>query len=238
MLFGRRKPGFVQVEGLTEDQIKEACEGAVPPQAGEAGSLTGAKKGLLEYISALPDVEDPCSQTEEGEERTLTPAQKLAEYIRMRSAASQLTARHALETEIEDYGERLVQMEEDESCGDIAFTEGAKDIYFYSKENMSDNYAMIAALVEEKDLPSTIAKMVRFNCKTYPLPTPIHYFERHPYFATIPQLLRAADMMTGLEEFKDIKVFQNSERVTYFYSDESMTERYAKALAEPDEFTD
>lgn len=52
----------------------------------------------------------------------------------------------------------------------------------YSNGNMSDNYAMIAMYVEEKDLVVTIAEMVRFNAKTYPAPTPVNYFEKHRIF--------------------------------------------------------
>ena len=51
-----------------------------------------------------------------------------------------------------------------------------RQVYYYSNANMSDNYARIAMLVEEKNLPKTIAEMVRFSCKTYPSPTPLDYF--------------------------------------------------------------
>ena len=127
---------------------------------------------------------------------------------------------------------------EDESCRDIAQAQGAKDLYYYSRNNMSDNYAMIAVLVEEKDLPETIAKMVRFNCRTYPLPTPITYFERHPYYASLPQIERAIDVLKRESKYEDIQVFENSEGVRYFYAEGIMSRKYAKALAETEEFTD
>ena len=38
-----------------------------------------------------------------------------------------------------------------------------RQVYYYSNANMSDNYARIAMLVEEKNLPKTIAEMVRFS---------------------------------------------------------------------------
>ena len=58
---------------------------------------------------------------------------------------------------------------------------GAKDTYYYSSANMSDNYAMIAQLIEDKDLCVMVAEMVRFNARVYPSATPLQYFRRSPY---------------------------------------------------------
>ena len=43
-------------------------------------------------------------------------------------------------------------MPQDPQCEDIVARAGAKDTYYYSNANMSDNYAMIAQLIEDKDL--------------------------------------------------------------------------------------
>ena len=244
MLFGRRKPGFVQVE----EQKDPETAGRGPEETGgaeetETPKETGDRAGkpeLMSYLESLPDVEDPFPAREEAEEEPeeRTPAQELADYIRLRSAGAQITARSALAKEIEDFDSRIEALVQDETCKDIASTQGNKDVYYYSRLNMSDNYAMIAALVEEKDLARTIAKMVRFNCKTYPLPTPITYFERHPYYASIPQIERALDVIAREPEYEDIQVFTNSEGVRYFYAEGIMSRKYAKALAETEEFTD
>lgn len=236
MLFGRRKPGFIQEEEVKPD--KTGQEGQA-----EAVQDKKDKPELMEYLNSLPEAEDPFPSIEEetkGEEvqEERTPAQELADYIRIRSAAAQVTAKSALEAEIEDFSQRMEALLQDETCKDIACTKGAKDEYYYSRETMSDNYAMIAALVEEKNLPETIARMVRFNCKTYPLPTPFHYFERHPYYATMPQIERAVDVLSREPQYQDIRVFTNSENAKYFYAEGIMSERYAKALAETEEFTD
>ncbi len=244
MLFGRRKPGFVQVEKREpESQASDHREQeAMLPEDGQAvGSEQGEEKPeLMAYLAALPDAEDPFPEAEEEaeEEEELTPARELADYIRIRSGAAQVTARAALQSEIEDFAERMEALSEDESCRDITQAQGAKDLYYYSRNNMSDNYAMIAVLVEEKDLPETIAKMVRFNCRTYPLPTPITYFERHPYYASLPQIERAIDVLKRESKYEDIQVFENSEGVRYFYAEGIKIGKYAKALAETEEFTD
>ena len=68
----------------------------------------------------------------------------------------------------------------------------------------SPTYAMIAMLVYEKDIPYTIAHMVRFNCKTYPAPSPVEYFTRHPFSYTKPQLDHAIHMIQQKEAYKDI----------------------------------
>ena len=57
------------------------------------------------------------------------------------------------------------------------------DAYYYSSANMSDNYAMIAQLIEDKDLCVMVAEMVRFNARVYP--------ERHPAAVLPPLALRS-----------------------------------------------
>lgn len=228
MLFGRRKPGFIQVEEEVPEEAKQEG-GAQGPQE---------KPELMEYLNSLPEVEDPFPPMEEEAEMEKSPAQELADYIRLRSSAAQVTAKSVLESEIEDFPQRMEELSQDETCKDIASTQGAKDIYYYSREHMSDNYAMIAALVEEKDLVETIARMVRFNCKTYPLPTPFNYFERHPYYATMPQIERAVDVLEREPKYQDIRVFANRNKAKYFYAEGIMSEKYAKALAETEEYTD
>ena len=129
--------------------------------------------------------------------------------------------------------ELIDAMAQDEDCKDIRHVDGQKDVYYYSEENMANNYAMIAALIEDKDICRTIAEMVRFNCKTYPTPTPMVYFERHPYYLTAVQIKQALATMGRKPEYADIHVFETEHgNVPYLYADSVMTLRYAKALAE------
>lgn len=228
MLFGRRKPGFTEEEPVISEELEVA-----------ASDSSDAKPELMSYLDSLPEVEDNFPEIEEEEEEIeLTEAQKFANYIRTRTASATLTSFASLKEEIENIDELLVALTEDESCNDIVFVQGNKDRYYYSNFSMSDNYAMIASLVDEKDLTQTIASMVRFNCKTYPAPTPLNYFEKHPYFSTLPQIERALSLMVGKEEYADIKEFANNKGIRHLYSIEILTERYAKSLAHVDEFVD
>lgn len=226
MLFGRKKPGFIVVEEvMTEGQEEEP------------------KQDLLAYMESLPEVEDSefgeVKMPEEAvEEEVLTEAQHLAAYIRLRTQGVHLTTLSSLLEEVENFRELEQEWENDETCQDIVSVEGKKDTYYFSTEFMSNNYAMITVLVEEKDIPRTIVRMVRFNCKTYPAPTPFNYFERTPYLYTNAQLERAAAMIGNTEEYQDIQVLNNNMGEPFFYSTEHMSEKYARALAKVDEYTD
>ncbi|MBQ6859890.1 MAG: hypothetical protein IJO02_10815, partial [Clostridia bacterium] len=104
--------------------------------------------------------------------------------------------------------------------------------YFYSFQYMAKNYATIAMLVYEKDIPHTIAHMVRFNCKTYPAPSPVEYFTRHPFSYTKPQLDHAIHVLQQKEEYQDIKVLTTWNGRLYLYSENVMTKKYAQVLAD------
>lgn len=225
MLFGRKKPGFI-----VEEEVK-------PEEQADD------KKDLLGYLEELPEVEedefgDVEMQDEQVQEIELTKAQHLAEYIRLRTQGILLTSEASLRQEVEDFAKLKQEWETDETCQDIVFVKGNKDRYYYSTKYMSNNYAMIAALVEEKDLPKTIAAMVRFNCKTYPVPTPFSYFERSPYLASQAQIDRAIAMLESQEEFKDIQILTNNVGDKFFYSTDHMSFKYARALANVDEYID
>ena len=217
MLFGRKKPGFIVEEEET----------------------TG---DLLEYMESLPEVED-CDfegvvPPEAAAEDEVTEAQLLASYIRQRTQGIQLTSHSQLLEEVAHFEDLKKEWGNDDSCQDIVVIKGNKDSYYYSNLHMSDNYAMIASLVEEKDLPKTIAAMVRFNCKTYPAPTPYAYFERSPYLAARAQIERAAAVLKSKEEYQDIQPFKNNLGEAFFFSTQHMSYQYAKALADVDEYTD
>ena len=227
MLFGRKKPGFIVEEPVSDGQGEE-----------------NAKEDLLAYMESLPEAETdefeavPVLPEEAEAAPPLSEAQDLAAYIRLRTQGIQLTTLSSLLAEVENFRELEAEWEGDETCRDIVFTKGNKDTYYYSTEFMSDNYAMITVLVEEKDIPHTIASMVRFNCKTYPVPTPFGYFERTPYLYTKAQLDRAIAMMEMTEEYQDIQTLNNNIGDPFFYSTEHMSGKYARALANIDEYTD
>ena len=225
---------------------RQAAEAA--PETDEAPAVpegidaADAKPELLDFLAAAPDAEnDPYADqpTKTAPELPeLTPAQQLAGYIRSRSAAALVTAHAQLASEVENADELLAQMPQDPQCEDIVSRTGAKDTYYYSSANMSDNYAMIAQLIEDRDLCVMFAEMVRFNARIYPSATPLRYFQRSPYGLAPDEIEQTWKTMQGRPEFADIEELTNNQNERFLFSTQYLTRRYAKAISDVDEFCD
>ena len=219
-----------------------APEAAEAPAVPEGTDAADAKPELLDFLAAAPDAEnDPYADqpTKTAPELPeLTTAQQLAGYIRSRSAAALVTAHAQLASEVENADELLAQMPQDPQCEDIVSRTGAKDTYYYSSANMSDNYAMIAQLIEDRDLCVMFAEMVRFNARIYPSATPLRYFQRSPYGLAPDEIEQTWKTMQGRPEFADIEELTNNQNERFLFSTQYLTRRYAKAISDVDEFCD
>ena len=230
-------------ELAAKQQAAEAApEAAEAPAVPEGTDAADAKPELLDFLAAAPDAEnDPYADqpTKTAPELPeLTPAQQLAGYIRSRSAAALVTAHAQLASEVENADELLAQMPQDPQCEDIVSRTGAKDTYYYSSANMSDNYAMIAQLIEDRDLCVMFAEMVRFNARIYPSATPLRYFQRSPYGLAPDEIEQTWKTMQGRPEFADIEELTNNQNERFLFSTQYLTRRYAKAISDVDEFCD
>ena len=230
-------------ELAAKQQAAEAApEAAEAPAVPEGTDAADAKPELLDFLAAAPDAEnDPYADqpTKTAPELPeLTPAQQLAGYIRSRSAAALVTAHAQLASEVENADELLAQMPQDPQCEDIVSRTGAKDTYYYSSANMSDNYAMIAQLIEDRDLCVMFAEMVRFNARIYPSATPLRYFQRSPYGLAPDEIEQTWKTMQGRPEFADIEELTNNPNERFLFSTQYLTRRYAKAISDVDEFCD
>lgn len=230
-------------ELAAKQQAAEAApEAAEAPAVPEGTDAADAKPELLDFLAAAPDAEnDPYADqpTKTAPELPeLTPAQQLAGYIRSRSAAALVTAHAQLTAEVENADELLAQMPQDPQCEDIVSRTGAKDTYYYSSANMSDNYAMIAQLIEDRDLCVMFAEMVRFNARIYPSATPLRYFQRSPYGLAPDEIEQTWKTMQGRPEFADIEELTNNQNERFLFSTQYLTRRYAKAISDVDEFCD
>lgn len=230
-------------ELAAKQQAAEASpEAAEAPAVPEGTDAADAKPELLDFLAAAPDAEnDPYADqpTKTAPELPeLTPAQQLAGYIRSRSAAALVTAHAQLASEVENADELLAQMPQDPQCEDIVSRTGAKDTYYYSSVNMSDNYAMIAQLIEDRDLCVMFAEMVRFNARIYPSATPLRYFQRSPYGLAPDEIEQTWKTMQGRPEFADIEELTNNQNERFLFSTQYLTRRYAKAISDVDEFCD
>ena len=225
-----------------QQAAKAAPEAAEAPAVPEGTDAADAKPELLDFLAAAPDAEnDPYADqpTKTAPELPeLTPAQQLAGFIRSRSAAALVTAHAQLVSEVENADELLAQMPQDPQCEDIVSRTGAKDTYYYSSANMSDNYAMIAQLIEDRDLCVMFAEMVRFNARIYPSATPLRYFQRSPYGLAPDEIEQTWKTMQGRPEFADIEELTNNQNERFLFSTQYLTRRYAKAISDVDEFCD
>ena len=225
-----------------QQAAKAAPEAAEAPAVPEGTDAADAKPELLDFLAAAPDAEnDPYADqpTKTAPELPeLTPAQQLAGFIRSRSAAALVTAHAQLTSEVENADELLAQMPQDPQCEDIVARVGAKDTYYYSNANMSDNYAMIAQLIEDEDLCAMFAEMVRFNARIYPSATPLRYFQRSPYGLAPDEIEQTWKTMQGRPEFADIEELTNNQNERFLFSTQYLTRRYAKAISDVDEFCD
>ena len=230
-------------ELAAKQQAAEAApEAAEAPAVPEGTDAADAKPELLDFLAAAPDAEnDPYADqpTKTAPELPeLTPAQQLAGYIRSRSAAALVTAHAQLASEVENADELLAQMPQDPQCEDIVSRTGAKDTYYYSSANMSDNYAMIAQLIEDRDLCVMFAEMVRFNARIYPSATPLRYFQRSPYGLAPEVIEQTWKAMQENPEYADIEELTNNQNERFLFSTQYLTRRYAKAISDVDEFCD
>ena len=225
-----------------QQAAESAPEAVEAPAVPEGTDAADAKPELLDFLAAAPDAEnDPYADqpTKTAPELPeLTPAQQLAGYIRSRSAAALVTAHAQLASEVENADELLAQMPQDPQCEDIVSRTGAKDTYYYSSANMSDNYAMIAQLIEDRDLCVMFAEMVRFNARIYPSATPLRYFQRSPYGLAPEEIEQTWKTMQGRPEFADIEELTNNQNERFLFSTQYLTRRYAKAISDVDEFCD
>lgn len=231
-----------------KEEMAAAAHAVIDGTAKPAGEPSkDAPVDVFEYMDSLPEVPDPFEPSENpmiedpnaGPDYTmLKEGEILANFIRERTMGANLTPRKPLEEEDPTIGDTIEEMLSLESCQDIRIVKGQKDEYFYSFSYMAKNYATIAMLVYEKDIPHTIAHMVRFNCKTYPAPSPVEYFTRHPFSYTKPQLDHAIRMIQQKEEYKDIKVITTWKGNEYLYSEDVMTKRYAQVLADDADTTE
>lgn len=222
-----------------EELAQQAADAA--KAAGLAPEDDGSRTDLLDFLAEEPEVtDDPYADqpTVTNPEPELTPPQQLAGYIRARSGAAFITPHALLLSEVENAEELLAGMKDDPVCADIVTRQGAKDIYYYSNANMSDNYAMIAQLIEDKDLPVMFAEMIRFNARVYPSATPFRYFYRSPYHCTMEEIEETWKVMQQRPEFADIEELTNNENERFFFSTQYLTRRYATAISNVDEFCD
>lgn len=164
------------------------------------------------------------------------PLLKLAELIRANSVQGKLTPLEYLETsessEEEAVAEQINLLLTDGAYSDIIKIEGQKDEYFYSSRHMADNYANILIKIADGNLFELIASTVRHESKLYPRPTDGKLFLKAPFNFQKENLEKVLSQIKNHEAYRDINEVYASNGALYLYSNQYLSQTYAKSLAQ------
>ena len=107
------------------------------------------------------------------------------------------------------------------SCDDIAVIEGKADTYLYSRESMTDNFALV-----------TFVDNVREESRVYPRPMLAKSFKNFPYRWDMERVEAAYRAVRESGEHPDIERVAATNGDVYFYSTDYLSHAQAKALAQ------
>ena len=178
-----------------------------------------------EQVTA-PQVQDPAS-----------PESIVADFIRQHSASGQLVGRSVFlqppysvpETDLSVLLDVLCQ---DAINADITRVQGAEDVYFYSTQTMTANYADMCVQVVENDICRAIAEAVRFDGRTYPRPYKVAMLTQPPYSFESQQITAALTAMETHPDYADIRTVESSNAEPYLFSERFMSYGKAYGLCE------
>jgi len=186
--------------------------------------------------------------TTQTDELQQTPRQiaaaALADVLYDRTAHSKVTSAKWLKQNAPKEVDRAVMDEllaavdagkGEDDLSHIAMTRGGKDKYYYNASIMTQEYARLDAMLEDKDILKTIATVTRSDCKLYPRPTEFSKLMGYPFRFSLDEVEGAAARMQLREEYGDIGVVQASNGAKAFYSSQFVKEGYARALLEGSE---
>ncbi len=179
----------------------------------------------VEQVTA-PQVQDPAS-----------PESIVADFIRQHSASGQLVGRSVFlqppysvpETDLSALLDALCQ---DAINADITRVQGAEDVYFYSTQTMTANYADMCVQVAENDICRAIAEAVRFDGRTYPRPYKVAMLTQPPYSFESQQITAALTAMETHPDYADIRTVESSNAEPYLFSERFMSYGKAYGLCE------
>ena len=174
----------------------------------------------------VPQVQEPAS-----------PESIVADFIRQHSASGQLVGRSVFlqppysvpETDLSVLLDVLCQ---DAINADITRVQGAEDVYFYSTQTMTANYADMCVQVVENDICRAIAEAVRFDGRTYPRPYKVAMLTQPPYSFESQQITAALTAMETHPDYADIRTVESSNAEPYLFSERFMSYGKAYGLCE------
>lgn len=180
---------------------------------------------------ALNEVEAEANREKSDDElvasyiKDITLAEELAALADLKAAPPEGVAPERL-TEI------LAHPEESPFFETIKSIQGKKDVYYYDSANMTDHFAKIQSIMQDKDILASIASAARHDCKIYPRPVKLTAMMDSPYFFTKGEISGALERMKQTEEYQDIDTVTASNGKVCIYSSKYMSKKYAQALCE------
>lgn len=192
-----------------------------------------------ETLKAMEAALDEVEAERMKEEEPKTPEMILLEHIQKinRKEERVVSKKHLLLTpptgiEKDQMKEMLDGMSENEAFSTLGTITLSKDTYFYDKNLMTDHFAEVQALIEDKDILTTIATLTRHDCKVYPRPVKMSVFTLPPYRYSMDEIYGALARMKFKEGFEDIDTVEASNGNLCIYSKNFMSTKYARSLAE------
>ncbi len=167
--------------------------------------------------------------------------ESVAEYIRERSRVPKFTFVSELSSEpflldAEPALALVAEMRAEEQFTDITLLKSEKiGDSLYSSKFISDNYAEMMLLKEERDPARTIVQMVRTECRVYPRPCDVRLFGVEPFSMTEAEISAAIDTVLSAPESSDIGSITASTGQRYLYSTNYMDRAWAESLVEWEE---
>ena len=187
------------------------------------------------------DMED--MPTQEAEEAPPVPAAQAAlmRLLYDRTAASKVSGAKWLKAQKhadippEELDSLLASIREGSAppaLATIRFVPMGKENYYYDSAIMTDHFAELDAMIEEKDILHTIASVTRSDCSLYPRPTQFSKMMAYPFRFTLDEVEGAAARMQLSDDYQDIQVVTASNGAKAFYSTLHMSKGYASGLLE------
>ncbi len=189
-----------------------------------------------EFNQNESEIEEEVTVSEPQEEECDTVS-LVGQFIRDNSMMEKLTKAEdfvdePFSLEVEEVLPLIEELRKNEDFSDIIIKKGAENIYLFSENYITKNYAKMMILVEEKDLFKLIAETVRDESRIYPRPTSVRLFSRAPFHLLKDEFLQVLEQLKKKEEYSDIKESRASNKALYLYSDRYMKKTLADSLTE------
>lgn len=174
--------------------------------------------------------------SQEENHQELKPVEMAAAVIRENSKEARLTHLDSFLEEPHSFDAQVVEALPEELAreeyADIKEIKGAQTRYYYDSQDITDNYARMLAMVEDKDLLKLVAETVRHESKTYPRPTTIKLFTLAPFHLDHKTIEGLIKELAKRQEYEDIQEVKASNGAIYLYSDRLMKKAQAASIAE------